>query len=405
VTAAAADRGSVVRAVRRTVRALLEQSPGFAMAAPALRRDVANKLVGVAMMSADLLADEARMTPPAPVAVAAAAPPADFGESARRAGKTFQDLRRSIDFPSYVTSLISGVFQAITGSNLSQISALSDLLDNVAASQEEFSTANLRDRDVVVWAIGKFPFLTSSDGESLALAGDADLSEKKALMKGALGATDREIDGIDPGDLMATLGPLVRRKLGRDRQAVLGTLVQMGLQRVVVDEGSLHASMDMRVDTRSVTERDQAQRTEAWLDTGASANVGIGAWGASAHVNAGFSRVESDHQYGKEELDTRAGLRSSVDLAFRTEQVPLDRLADSQARVKINANARVPLAVADAGTSLLTTQQHATTPGPNPTIQNPDRDTANADKAGAQARAAQPKPAPPKVGPPAPAST
>jgi hypothetical protein len=405
--AAAGDAGAarpsprVLAAVRRTVRRLLEQAPGMADASPELRRGVARKLVDVAMMGASLLAEEDRLTvkalsaaegadpappgrsptTPAPGTVTAAA--LEFGDATKSAGKTFQDIRKAIDFPTYVTSLITGIFQAISTSNINQLTAISDLLDNVAASQDEFEASNVRDRDVVIWIVQKLPFITSTDGTDLTVADDVNLDDKKTLLKAALGASDAEIAKIDSGDLMASLGTLARRKMARDRQQVLGTLVQMGLQRIVVDEGRLHASMEMRVDTRSVADHDRASRNEAWLETGASANVGVGMWGASAHVNTGFSSVQSDHEYSKEEIATRAGLRSSVDLAFRTEQIPLDKFANEKARVKLDANARVPMSVADGKDSLLTTEQFSKPVEKGSTVAptKSDEDTKGATKA------------------------
>jgi hypothetical protein len=359
------ERGPVLASVRRTVRTLLEQSPGFAQAAPEVRKDVARKLVGVAMLGADLVSEDARLSEPAespPIAAGLAAQP-DFGTATKAAGKTFQEIRAAIDFPTYVASLISGVFQAITASNINQLTALGDLLDSVSASQEEFSTS-IKDRDVITWAVQKFPFIKSSDGEELVLADDVLIDDKKSLLKQGLEASDSEVGKIDGDDLLGTLGPLARRKIGRDRQAILATMIKMGLQRVVVDDGRLHASMDMRVDTRSAAERAQSSKSEAWMETGAAAQVGVGAWGASAHVNAGFSHVHSDQQVGKEEIATRAGLRSSVDLAFRTEQIPLDRMADKGKQVKIDAASRVPASVADGNSSLLKADGYLTPMNP-----------------------------------------
>src|SRR5262249_38113599 len=136
--------------------------------------------------------------------------------------------------------------------------------------------------------------------------------------------------------------PLARRKMVRDRQGILATMTQMGLSRVVVDQGKLHASMDMRVDTKSVSEEDKSSRSEFKLNAGASGSVGMGFWGASAYVNTSYATVESDRQKTKEEIALHAGLRSSVDLTFRTEKVPLDRMAGPDARAQLDARARVP---------------------------------------------------------------
>lgn len=342
----------VMAAVRRTVRALLEASPGWQDARPALRHELAHSLVAVGMMAADLAATDPAIRAAPLTAQALEAAPAPFSAT-RNAGRTIGELRKALDFPEYVSSLITGVFQAIATSNLAQLTALSDLLDNVAKTADEFTSDNIRDDSIVQWAVGKLTFLTTSDGSDLVVREGAELSERRGEIKAALGASDGELDALDAGDLMGTLGPLIKRKIGKERQQILGTLVQMGLQRIVIDEGRLHASMDMRVDTRSIAESERAGSQQFSMDTGASAQFGAGGWGAAGHMNVGFNKVSSEQDVSKDEIATRAALRSSVDLAFRTEQVPLDKMVGPAARVKLDSNSRVPASVAEAGTELL----------------------------------------------------
>src|SRR5262249_54171308 len=149
----------------------------------------------------------------------------------------------------------------------------------------------------------------------------ADLEQQAGALRSALGASADEVSGIDGGDLESTLIPLVKRKVGRSRHANLATMVQLGMQRIVVDEGRLHASMELRVDTSSVSQQMKAQRDDWRVNAGASGSFGAGAWGASASVNTSIGKVQSDTQFTKEQLESRAALRSSVDLAFRTEQI------------------------------------------------------------------------------------
>jgi hypothetical protein len=127
----------------------------------------------------------------------------------------------------------------------------------------------------------------------------------------------------------------------------------MGLQRIVVDEGRLHASMDLRVDARSINEQISRDRTDFSMSAGASGSFGVGAWGASARMDTSFAKVHAEDNLQRDEVSLRAGLRSSVDLAFRTEQVPLDRVAGPAQRVKLDLNARVPVSVAEQNSSLL----------------------------------------------------
>src|SRR5215468_7970207 len=86
----------VLAAVRRTVRGLLEASPGWHDADPTLRHNVAHSLVSVGMMAADLAATE--LPGPAPVAQALDAPPPQpqFA-AAKNAAQTVADLRKALD--------------------------------------------------------------------------------------------------------------------------------------------------------------------------------------------------------------------------------------------------------------------------------------------------------------------
>lgn len=347
----------VVAAARLAVRDLLLQSPGYAEADPELRRELAAKMVNVALLGADLAAEELGLSQRPqrarrPLATAQAAPPAkeDF-RAVKSAAGTVAALRKAIDFPAYVTSLINGVFQAICTSNLQQITAIAEMLDNVSASADDFTMQNVDDGAVLAWATGKFPFL-ARDGSSLTVKDGVDLTEMRSTLKNGLGATDEQVDSIDAGDLDGTFMPLARAKMGKDRQQILGTLIQMGLQRIVVDEGRLHASMDMRVDAKSIDDAQHAGQTADSVAAAASASAAYGPFSASASFSVSHSSVQSDAELSKDEIAVRAGLRSSVDLAFRTEQVPLDKMANEKARVKLNSVARVPEDVSSGGSLL-----------------------------------------------------
>ena len=74
---------------------------------------------------------------------------------------------------------------------------------------------------------------------------------------------------------------------------MLATMVKMGLQRVVVDDGQLHASMQLQVDARSTAEQRQREQLDTRVETEASGSFGAGAWGASARVAASVGFVRS----------------------------------------------------------------------------------------------------------------
>jgi hypothetical protein len=350
-------------AVRRAVRAVLLESPVYSNAGAEDRRALAGKLVSVGLVAARMLEEDDKLTreirerapdavapsPSPPLATAQSVPIATAQDASDQLGmravssaaQTVRNLRDSIAFPEFVQSLITGTFQAILTSSTVQIGSLGELLDNVAASADDFNQT-MPDGDVRSWATQRFTFLVMSEGTVAMRDPEGDLHQYDAQLKAALSASDDEVSGIDSSDIEGTLLPLVRRKMGRDRQGVLATLVQMGLQRIVVDEGRLEASMDLRVDAQSMSQQDTQALDTLAVNAGASGSFGFGPWGASIQASTSVGRVRSDHQYTAEQIAARAGLRSSVQLAFRTEQVPLDRMVDSRARVRISQNARVP---------------------------------------------------------------
>lgn len=378
-------RDERLRVVRRSVRGVLDATPAFAKAAPKVRRDLARKMVTVAMMGTDLAAEEEIQRAKAVARFPAMTAAQEFGDATRAAGRTFRELREAIDFPTYVQQLISGVFQAITQSNISQLTAIGEMLDAVSRTEDEFTSENIRDGDVMAWAVGKFPFMRIREG-TLQVREGVDLTEHASEIAAQLRVSASEVSSLDESDLMGTLGPLIRQRIGRERQQMLATMVQMGLQRVVVDEGRLHASMDMRVDTRSAQNTQQARREELDIDTGASAQVGMGMWGASAHLNVGYNKVQADSSSTNEEIATRAGLRSSVDLAFRTDQIPLDRMASRSQRARLEANARVPTTDSQGEGSLLSSAPAAPA---LPSMERRQANTSDTQQAVAARNAAQ----------------
>lgn len=357
---------STLDVVRRAVRGVVRKSPAL-RDQPALERNIAEKLVRVSMAAAHLIAEEQRMNgeiqrraerpaavAAAPFAAAQAASEAHGRSATNAAAGTLRATRDAIDFPGFVTSLISGVFQAITNSSLQQMQAFSDLLEAVDASTGQFAASQITDAAAVEWLLARFPVFTADgaaeDGESseedgsgvqLSLRENAEMPPAADLAS-TLGASRSEVSGADPSDLGEVLLPLARRKLAQNRQAMLATMVLMGMQRIVVDEGRIHASMDLQVDARSTAEQQRASRTDTRVSTEAAGSFGTGVWGASAKLSATVGYVRSDQEWSREDLAVRAGLRSSVDVTFRTDQIPLDRMASRAAIERMRSRSRSP---------------------------------------------------------------
>lgn len=340
------ERAEQLGLVRRAVRGVIDQVPELRRD-PNLRRKLAERMVAVSMTAADLIREErdrtddirgrvARRRRPT-LATAQAAGDQHRQTAVRSAPGALRAARDAIAFPEFVTSLITGVFQAITTSTIQQLESYTELLEAVTLSADDFGAQHITEARAVDWAAARFQQFSVQVGEvdsppRLVLRDGADMPELDELQR-ALSASADEVSAIDEDELNESFLPLVRRQLARNRQAMLSSMVMLGMQRIIVDEGRLHAGMDLRVDARSLSEQTTGEQFDTRVNTEASGSFGMGVWGASAKLSATVGYVKTDQQFTQEDLALSAGLRSTVDLAFRTDQIPLDRLAQ-RARIR-----------------------------------------------------------------------
>ena len=321
---------------------------------PALAAKIRERMTGVSLAAAELIAHErdlsrdidSRAERPKQTALAEglAAGDANKQTAVKSAGDVLRSVRDAIDFPTFVSSLISGVFQAIQNSNIQQLQAFADLMDAVGQSTSDFATSQIGGARAAEWAASRFGVFTiekSDDSVELMLRDEAEMPSMEQL-RSALGATDAELRTIDADSLSETLLPLVQRKLARDRQAMLSTMVLMGLQRIVVDDGALHASMRLQVDARSIAEQQKAEKLDTRVSTEASGSFGVGAWGASAKLSATVGYVKAEEETSKEDIAVSAGLRSSVDLRFRSLPLDTRRIANDRTIDQLRSKSMSP---------------------------------------------------------------
>jgi hypothetical protein len=237
-----------------------------------------------------------------------------------------------------------------------------DLIKNVAASTESFADANMGPARARQWLVESFPGsfeLESTDGQ------DADPTDpnqgphvrlkdgasppSEAALRGALGLSESEsVAGADPE---SGLVPLVRGNLARQRQQMLGTLVMLGMQRIVVESGRLNAAMRFHIDTRSAAASDQGSTFDEHNTLQAAVSWGVGPWGVDAKMTNTIGYVSTERNQTTEEMNTSVDLNSSVELYFKTDYLPLDRMAGKGQvdRIKVNTlNPDAEAKIADA---------------------------------------------------------
>jgi hypothetical protein len=367
--------------VRRVVRALLLSSPAYRELSPSDRQRLAQAMVRVGFTAASLVREEvdsdlearsatATMGPgdgptrgvrgavagPGALAMAQAAGDSFSGVAAERVAGTTRAILNAVSFPRFVTDLINGVFKAMIDSSIQQMHAYVELLNNVAASTEGFADANLGPDRARSWLVEKYPgsfeLQTEDDGE-----GDGDDGRPAAprstlrlkdgvsppspeSLKTDLGLGDQE--SVPTGDPETTLVPLARRRLAKMRQEMLATMVMLGMQRIVIDSGRINASMRFHIDTRSAAQDDRGSTLDIQNRINAAGSYGFGLWGVSASIQNTIGYVSTQRTQTTEEMNTDLDLSSSVEINFRSDYLPLNRLAGADQVSRIRQNSRNP---------------------------------------------------------------
>jgi hypothetical protein len=161
----------------------------------------------------------------------------------------------------------------------------------------------------------------------------------EGALKTALGMEPQDsLPGGDPENLVA----LARSSLARNRQQMLSTMVMMGMQRIVIESGRLNASMRFHIDTRSAAADDRGSSFDVRNETEADVGAKFGPWGVNAKMKNTIGYVSTQRTQTTEEMNTDLDLNSSVELIFKTDYLPLDRLAGGGTADRIRVNALNP---------------------------------------------------------------
>jgi hypothetical protein len=364
---------------RMAVCHVLSESYGFQQLHPKLQTAIAGSLAQIGSTALDV--SDATSDPPASVPLAQAQNAGtDFsGTAVDRVAGTTRNLMNSVSFPRFVNELITGVFKAMNDSNQQQLTAFVDLIRNVAQSTEGFADANVGVSGARDWLVEHFPGSYQIDGgDEVDLASElegldpaaarerrAELQAEKdastrlimrpggqppteAALRTALGAPQGT--PLNPSDPEAML-PLARQVLAANRQQLLATMIQMGLQRIVIESGRVHAAMKLHVDARSSAENDRGSQFDMRNTSEVGVGAKVGPWGAEAKIQNTIGYVSTDRTQTTEGINASVDLDSGVELVFKTDYVPLNRLAGVGDVERIRVNTLNPDAEAQRLTS------------------------------------------------------
>jgi hypothetical protein len=266
--------------------------------------------------------------PPAEPAPATAAPQPRTAATetlAARAGA----LSDEINFPSFVAGLVNGTFDAMVDASIRQMEAYADLVATVARSVDDFTRDNVSRGQVIDWLSERYPRdlerVVPLDG-----SGDPGLRARPAVDEDG-NETEREPAWLADFDLEGEsltdelieeqLIPMAQRRVGESRMQTLATMVLLGMNRIVVRDGSIAAKVRFRA---AATDRAKV----AYASVVDPANSSWGERGSLAY-GAPSMMVSTVGVNVQAESDLKVELFGEVKINFASETLPLDRFADA----------------------------------------------------------------------------
>lgn len=375
---------AILPQVRGLVRDRLQQIPNFAMLPQAERAALAADTVNAL---AYILGGEDGKSQPEVVALDQPALPSnpaihvkqDFQDLTKEdAGDTAADrLKKSggdilkagtealgdavakVDFPKFVGGLIDGVFNAINNSTMAQLKAYAELVKNVSKSVEQFMTDNVSHNDARNQLANQYPNVlgvgAGDRGEpKLTVKDDADEQAMPAMFKDLGLPADTSLDDDTVEEKVV---PGMRRRMALDRQQMLATMVMMGVNRLVVTDGSIDASVLFELKASATDKRSSKVRgsygagqyasnyDNRSTETSTSSGGGIVSFFGGTDTNtqdnwyrghydsdsAQFSVSTSHSDDSSAKLDLHTRLTGKVHVNFKSDYFPMEKMLDVMA--------------------------------------------------------------------------
>ena len=383
--------------VRAKVKSLLEQSPAFHQLPAAKQQQVARDTAlvadalvgrpgpGMASVAARGMADDFRQ---AQAAVDAIGQDPFTAGAAHEGAVVAGEFLKQINFVEFVSGLIDGVFNSIVTTSIQQMEAYSKMVADVAKSLNQFRDENTTEDDGKDQLVEQFPDVfdigvdefSGSNQPTLKLRDNVDQDSALERVRQSLGSfVEGGIESIDVSDpeAQAKLITAARSHIATGRQQLLATMVLLGLNRIVVTNGKIAAKImydftasSQRTLSRSAQARDYARDASGNL---ALLNQGEGEYDRGGKRTGSYEgsyesgksnytgQYDSDYytkgkyKYSQkpvmtamsvasdaqaDQLTARANLMGAVEVNFKSDYLPLDKVATPEMMAAIQMRSK-----------------------------------------------------------------
>jgi hypothetical protein len=254
-------------------------------------------------------------------------------------------LSDEIAFPTFVAGLVHGTFDAIVDSAIRQMESFASLVSAVAKPLEDFTRENVSENQAKDYLVEQYPkdlYLSFEGGAPAVLPKPSDDKENPDEPRSPQWLDSFGVGGQELTEelIQDTLIPEAQKRLGRSRQQMLATMVLLGLNRVIVKDGTISARLRFRAEAS-----DQAKVNYAVSDDPG----GDASWGARGSMTypAPSTKVSTVGVTAQSDANLKAELFGEVKINFASETLPLEKFADQAKRTLLERHAR-PLTEAAA---------------------------------------------------------
>jgi hypothetical protein len=288
----------------------------------------------------------------------------DFEAGAVRQGvEQFGEMVRKVDFPKFVGGLIKNVFQAIVESSIEQMRAYGELIANVAKTTDQFMRDNIGEAAGRDYLADAYPDVlsigTDATADDFAVGDEAEQPPARVQATGEnaavrLAEISREMNVNPPvtdlSDANAELRLVTaaRLQMAKSRQQLLSSMVMLGINRIVVTDGSINAKVvfSMRASDkakRSYTASMHDREAQRYKE---SVNAEYGSWYTPYSASAAFEG-EQEHvatvgsavdESSESRAEVKANLSGDVRVNFKSDYLPLDKMATPEMMSVIQGN-------------------------------------------------------------------
>lgn len=269
-------------------------------------------------------------------------PPSPFGEQTSTApkekatdalGRRAGALMDEIAFPTFVASLLHGTYDAIVDSSIKQVEGFAELVSAVAKPLDQFATENVTTGQVRAWLVEQYPqdVTLVEDRGSYTLAALRSPDAEDAPSPPWLAEFGAEGEELSAELLEERILPAARSRVAQNRLSTLSTMVLLGMQRVVVKDGTISAALKFRAAA--------ADRAAVQYATSNDPQSGGTQWGARGSEGA-ITTVSTVAVNAQSDSELRADVTGNVRINFASETLPLDRFVGEAQRTLLERHSR-----------------------------------------------------------------